>query len=294
MKKFDYSTPASIDEALKLLSDYKGRASILAGGTDLVIALNDREHDTDCIIDITKIDSMRYCKVEDGLVLLGALTTFTDLEMSTYIQENVRSLYQAAYTLGSPQTRNLGTIGGNLINASVAGDSITVFIALDATLVFQSVNGKREVKLVNYYTEKNKIRDDELLTEVYFDECDENTATTYAKLGKRNALVIVVLGLSILLERDKQNVCTRAQVALGAVSRFPTRVSSVEEYLVGKAVAWETFAPCAEMLSEIVQDLIPTRASLGYKKESVRGVSDKAFRDILSNFGIETREDKAV
>ncbi|HZJ90216.1 MAG: xanthine dehydrogenase family protein subunit M [Clostridiaceae bacterium] len=294
MKKFDYSAPATVDEALKLLNEYRDRAAVLAGGTDLVIALHEREHDTDCIVDISKLSDLRYIEVDDGIVRVGPLSSFTDLENSEYIRGNVRSLYEAAYTLGSPQIRNLGTIGGNLINASVAGDSITAFMALDSTLVFKSESGRREVKLVDYYTDENKIRSDELLTEVYFDAPGENSATTYVKLGKRNALVIVVLGLGLLLERDEENVCTKAQVVIGAVSRFPVRVASIEEYLLGKTISWETFAPCAEMLSEVVQELIPTRASLPYKKESVKGVSNKAFRNILESFGIDSKEEKLV
>lgn len=294
MKKFDYSAPATVDEALKLLNEYKDRATILAGGTDLVMALHERTHDTDHIVDISKLSDLRYIEIEDGLVRLGALCSFADLENNSYIRDKVSALYEAAYTLGSPQIRNLGTIGGNIINASVAGDSITVFMALDATLVFKSENSRREVKLVDYYTDENKIRDDEILLEVYFDQPSENSASTYVKLGKRNALVIVVLGLSVLMERDENNVCTKAQVAIGAVSRFPVRVASLEEYLLGKEISWDTFAPCAEMTSLVVQELIPTRASLGYKKESVKGVSDQAFRNILEGFGIETKEEKAV
>lgn len=288
MKEFNFYSPASLEEAIALLSEHKENARVIAGGTDIVLELNSRKLDTGCMIDISGIKELHYCKVIDGVVRIGAASTFTELENNPYIQNNVKSLYQACYTIGSPQIRNLGTVGGNLVNASVAGDTLSVFISLDATVVLRSAFGKREMKLTEFYAGPNKhnLEKDELLTEIYFNAPNDHTATAYTKLGKRKALVIVVLGLAVLLERDDQNICTKAQVVIGAVARYPSRLPSVEEYLIGKPISWETFSPCADMLSDIVQQMIPTRASVGYKKESVKGVANKTFRQILNDFGI--------
>jgi len=288
MKEFNFYSPSSLDEALELLHQYKEKAAVIAGGTDIVLELNERKIAPQCIIDISKINELRYCKVVDGIVRIGALSTFSDLENNPYIKENVKSIYQACYAVGSPQIRNLGTIGGNLCNASVAGDSLPVFISLDATVVLRSSAGKREMKLTEFYAGPNKtaLEKDELMTEIYFDAPGPQTATAYTKLGKRKALVIVVLGLAALLERNEDNICTKAQIVIGAVSKYPQRLPSVENYLIGKPISRQTFEPCADMLSDIVQQMIPTRASVGYKKESVKGVSNKTFARLLSDFGI--------
>lgn len=288
MKEFNFYSPTTLDEALKILSQYKGRVSVIAGGTDLVMELQERTHDTENILSIKKIPQLKYIKVEGGKVRIGALTTFTELENHLYIQEHVKSLHYVCAHVGSPQIRNLGTIGGNVVNASVAGDSPTTFMALDATVVLESLRGRREMKLTDFYADcpKTQIADDELLTEVWFDAPTANVATATYKLGKRKALVIVVLGLSALIEKDEDNRIARAQITIGAVSKKPSRLPELEACLVGKPVSQETFAPCAELLSQTVQKMIPTRASVTYKKESVKGVSEKTFNGILADFGM--------
>ncbi|HCP15331.1 MAG TPA: xanthine dehydrogenase family protein subunit M [Peptococcaceae bacterium] len=288
MKEFSFFSPGTLDEALTLMNQYKGKASVIAGGTDIVLELNDRSHHPDYIVDISKIKELRYVKVVDGIVRIGALSTFTDLENDPYLRDHVKSLYSACYYVGSPQIRNLGTIGGNVVNASVAGDTPTAFISLDATVVLRSAAGKREMKLTDFYggPGKTELEKDELLTEIYFEAPTEQMATAYTKLGKRKALVIVVIGLAVLLEKDCNNICSKAQVVIGAVARYPQRLPLIEHYLVGKPVTKETFDGCRDLFSQTVYEMIPTRASVGYKKESVKGVASKTFDSILSDFSL--------
>lgn len=288
MKEFNFYSPNSLDDALSLLNQYKERAKVIAGGTDLLLELNDRAIQPECVIDISKLKELRYVKTIDNFVRIGALSTFTDLENNTYIRDHVKSLYDTCYYCGSPQIRNLGTMGGNVVNASVAGDSPTTFLSLDATVVLRSVAGKREMKLSEFYAGpgQTQLANDELLTEIYFPAPDAKTATAYTKLGKRKALVIVVVGLAVLIQRDEKNYCTNAQVVIGGVSKYPTRLFDIEAYLVGKPISAETFKACEQMFSDAVQGLIPTRASVGYKKESVRGVSKKTFDNILRDFDL--------
>lgn len=271
-----------------MLAQYKGSATVAAGGTDIVIELKERRRNTDCVISINKIKELRYCEVAAGQVRIGALTTFSDLENNPYIKDKVKGLHSCCAHVGSPQIRNLGTIGGNVVNCSVAGDSPTTLMALDASVVLRSKAGKREMKLTDFYADRKKTRiaGDELLTEIYFDAPAKGVATATMKLGKRKALVIVVVGLSILVEKDDSDSITRAQVVVGGVSPKPARLPKVEEYLIGKPVSKNTFAPCAGMLSDIVGSMIPTRASMPYKREGVKGVSDKTFGRILVDFGL--------
>jgi len=293
MKEFSFFSPGTLDEALSLLSQHKDSVSVIAGGTDIVLELNERAHTAQAVVDISKIKDLRYVKVVDGVVRIGVLSTFTDLENDPYIREHVKSLYSACYYVGSPQIRNLGTIGGNVANASVAGDTPTALISLDATVVLRSAAGKREMKITDFYSGagKTQLEKDELLTEIYFDAPTENMATAYTKLGKRKALVIVVIGLAVLLERDCNNICSKAQVVIGAVARYPKRLPSIEHYLVGKPITKETFEGCRDMFSQIVYDMIPTRASVGYKKESVKGVANKTFNSILKDFSLSGGEE---
>ncbi|MEG2118849.1 MAG: FAD binding domain-containing protein, partial [Pseudoflavonifractor sp.] len=168
MKQFDFHSPQTISSALALLAQYGSDCSVIAGGTDIVIALNARASEVGHLININQIDALRYIKHEDGLVKIGPLTTFTELENDPYVKEHLKALYDTAVHVGSPQIRNLGTIGGNVVNASVAGDSPTTLMTYGATLVLSSTKGERimTVEEFNMGPGNCQIRPDELLTEI--------------------------------------------------------------------------------------------------------------------------------
>ena len=128
MKPFVYHAPTTVAEAVELLEKYQDSCAVVAGGTDVVIELNERHKTPEHVISISKLNELRYVKEEDGLVKIGALTTFTDLENNPYVKEKLPAMYETVIHVGSPQIRNLGTIGGNVVNASVAGDSPTTLV----------------------------------------------------------------------------------------------------------------------------------------------------------------------
>lgn len=127
MKPFTYHAPVTVAEAAALLDRYQDSVAVVAGGTDVVIELNEKQKTPAHVVDISKLKELRYVKEEDGMVKLGALNTFTELENNPYIQEKLPALIETVSHVGSPQIQDLGTIGGNVVNASVAGDSPTVF-----------------------------------------------------------------------------------------------------------------------------------------------------------------------
>jgi len=287
MKKFDFYTPSSLKEALELLSLYKGRCAIIAGGTDVIIALKEQRLQPECLINVNKLKELRFCKLDNGKVRIGALSTFTDVENDPYIKNSVKSLYYCCCHMGSPQIRNLATFGGNLVNASPGGDSMTAFMSLGASVALESTRGRREMKLVDFYANcpKTWIAPDELLTEIYFDAPGKDITTAAYKLGKRKALAIVVLGLSVLVERDSSNRIKRANVVLGALAKTAVHVKPIEEYLTGKPLTGETFQPCGEMLAQYIIKIRPNRP---HKAESSKCISERTFSQILSEFGGKT------
>ena len=288
MKAFDFHSPKTLDEAYALLDRYREDYAVVAGGTDILIELHDHKIAPRNVIDISKIPVLKGIFVKDGVMRVGAMSTFTEVERNATVQDRVRVLFEAASTVGSPQIRNLGTVGGNLVNASVAGDSLAAFITLDADVVLGSKNGTRRMKLVDFYSDnrRTQLERGEIMTEILFDLPDSRTGTSYAKLGKRKALAIVVLGVGVMLQVDEQERCKRAHVVLGAVSRYPRRLPRVEEALVGQKVTRDLLYAQLPVLTEIVKELIPGRASMGYKSESVRGMARLAFDSILKELRI--------
>ncbi|MDR3139706.1 MAG: FAD binding domain-containing protein [Treponema sp.] len=294
MKDFDFHTPGSLREALVLLAKYNPststRSAVIAGGTDVVIELRDFKRHPEHVININKLNELRYCKFENGKVRIGPLTTFADLERDAGIREKVKSLHYCASNVGSPQIRNLGTIGGNVINASPAGDSISTLMSLDASVVLESGRGRREMKLQDFYAhcQKTQLAPDELLTEIYFDAPTNDIATAAYKLGKRKSLAIVVVGFSVLIERDSSDRIKRSQIVLGASSKIPVRINALEDYVLGKPLTEDTFKPCGGMLSEIIKNMIPEKDAELFEKyhkvESIKSITERTFRRILDCF----------
>ncbi|EHI97719.1 molybdopterin dehydrogenase FAD-binding [Clostridium sp. DL-VIII] len=289
MKEFTYKSPRTVKEALEFLNEANENTYIVAGGTDIVIAINDDRVNAEQVININKLKELKYVQIDKNVVRVGALCTFSELEKNSLIKENIKVLYKAVSEVGSPQIRNLGTVGGNIVNASVAGDSITAFLALNAKVVLKNSYGQRVMSLREFYEGKGncQIKKNELLTEIFFDKPTENMATSFCKLGKRNALAIVDIGGAMVIERGNNNICTKASVMGGALARYPLEFFNVEEFLVGKEISKETLYSCFDLLSEAVYESIKSRPlEVDYKKESVKGVFKTVFDEVLEYFKI--------
>lgn len=289
MKAFTYHAPTTVETALAQLSDYQESCAIIAGGTDVVIELNERHKTPKHVININKLDELRYVKEEDGFVKLGALCTFDELENTSYVQEKLPALFETASHVGSPQIRNLGTIGGNVVNASVAGDSPTTFLTYGAEVVLKSVKGERIMTIEDFNKGPGncQIRSDELLTEVRFPIPSENEAISYFKIGKRKSLAIVVLAVSLYVKRTDDNRIDDCRVVLGAVSKHPMRAEMLESALMGRELTAESLYETLPLFTEAVEAAIANRPSVVYKREGVRGAARRCFDQILKQFGLQ-------
>src|SRR5215468_3933060 len=145
-------TPGSLDEVYDLLAERGRRAKIIAGGTDLMVALNAGSLATKECIDIRRLNELRGIEDEGETIRIGALTTYTQLIKSPLVQLSVPALVEASRTIGAIQIQNRGTVGGNIVNASPAGDSLPVLSAFDAEAEIGSIRGVRRVSFNNFYT----------------------------------------------------------------------------------------------------------------------------------------------
>lgn len=157
-------------------------------------------------------------------------------------------------------------------------------MGLDAELTLVSIQGLRNMAVCDFFAGEKvtALREHELIRDIRIPCSKMAQASTYVKLAKRKALAIVVLGLAVMLRCDDDGICTDARVVLGAVSRFPRRIIDAEQMLLGQPVGEKAFDACIPVLSETVKQLIPNRASVGYKSESVRGAAKQAFNQIIS------------
>lgn len=288
MKPFEFHAPTTVKEAVELLDKYQDSVAVVAGGTDVVIELNEGHKTPAHVIDISKIDEIRYVKEEDGMVKLGAFNTFNSLEYNPYVREKLPALVETAAHVGSPQIRCLGTIGGNVVNASVAGDSPTTFVTYGAEVVLESVNGQRVMSLEAFDEGPGRcqIRPNELLTEVRFPAPTKDEAVGYFKIGKRKSLAIVVLAVCIYVKRTADNKIEDCRVVLGAVNKHPMRAPEIEAALKGLELKKEVLDETLPMFTDAVQAAIATRASVVYKREAVRGAARRCYDQILEQLGL--------
>jgi len=290
VRAFNFFSPETIEEALELLNRHKDSIAVIAGGTDLVIELNEGWKKEDYVLNISQLKDLDYIRESDGMLHIGANTTFATLEQDTLIRDRYPAIASMADYMGSPQIRELGTVGGNVVSASVAGDSPTVFLAYDATVVLQSVRGTREMSIEEFNVNQGKFRcqiaPDELLIEVKIPQASPEFATAYRKFGKRKSLAIVVLATALRVERDRDNRIKDARVTLGAVSLHPMRSSKIEQALIGKKLDLEELEPVLQLYTEEIDAAIASRPSVVYKREGIRGLAKGCMMDILAQYGL--------
>ena len=213
-----------VDDVLENLSSHKD-ATILAGGTDLLVEINFGRIRPAHVVAIDRVDALKDHS-RNGHVRMGALVTYTRM-----LETDVGSpaLQEAARTIGSPQIRNAATIGGNLGTCSPAGDTLPVLAALGATVVLRSKEGERRVPFADFMTgpKKSVRRPDELIVAADWD--DAGAAQTFMKVGTRNAMVIAVVGLALVVDRARR----RVGVGLGSCGPTIIRATEAEHFAAG-------------------------------------------------------------
>ena len=213
-----------VDDVLENLSSVKD-ATLLAGGTDLLVEINFGRIRPAHVVAIDRVDELKDFS-RNGHVRMGALVTYTRM-----VEDDGGSvaLQEAARPIGSPQIRNVATIGGNLGTASPAGDTLPVLAALEATVVLRSKKGERRVPFAEFMTgpKKSVRRADELIVAVEW--ADAGPAQTFMKVGTRNAMVIAVAGLALVVDRARR----RVGVGIGSCGPTIIRASEAERFAAG-------------------------------------------------------------
>lgn len=271
--------PNTVEEAKQLLNK-KANSKLLAGGTDLVLGMNRGEVNADYLIDLSKIQGIRGIKNFEHHIILGCMTTFTDVKSSSLIKENFSALVDCANMMGSPQIRNRATLGGNVANAAASADVIPCLLVMDAIFHIECTKGKRLVRCKDYFAEyeKNRIKENEILSEIIINK--RAGTTGFYKLGKRNALAISRLCAAVSIE-IQNNIIRDFKLALGAVGRYPFRVYEVETSLKEKHISNIFSSEVLTILENKVYESIKNRATMPFKREAVKGVYKQAVLNAL-------------
>jgi len=278
------ASPQTLADAYSLLSDAMPGAPArpIAGGTDLMVSLTgELGEPPERVLDLWRLGELRGIAVDGDAISLGALTTYTEIRGSALCREHLPALVEAAATIGAAQIQNRGTLGGNIANASPAGDTLPVLLALDASIVCGSARGERAVPSQAFWTgyRQTALVADELIVRVRI-PLAAGRETRFRKVGTRRAQSIskVVLALSY---RDAGRAAswTDVRLALGSVAPTPIRARATEASLEGQPPTPETADRAAETLSAELHPIDDVRSTAEYRRLVAARVLHRLIRE---------------
>ncbi|OGP91333.1 MAG: hypothetical protein A2157_09940 [Deltaproteobacteria bacterium RBG_16_47_11] len=284
MPRFEYFAPKNVEEVLFLLSEYKGKAKVLAGGTDLLIRIKERKATPAYIIGLAEVPGLDFIKAGDDRGLrLGALATHQSIVDSTLFRGKYALLATACRKIGTPQIRNMGTIGGNLCNAGPSTDSAPPLLTLGTMLKLTSISGQREVPLDEFFVApfQTVMREDELLTEIVVPPLPRRSGGSYHWLTKITAIDETLVGVAALVILDGSGKEIQdARIALCSVAPTPMRAKKAEEVLKGKKVTEMLIDKAAEIVGSETRPRSMAdyrkRMSLVLARRTIKEAIDKA------------------
>ncbi len=279
---FEYKAPNTIQEAIELLWKAEGKAKIIAGGTDLVIGLRNGDQRTQSIIDITRIEELRKIEEINGSVSIGAAATHSEIASASLVKKYGKVLSDAASEIGSPQIRNLGTIGGNIINASPSADTLPPLMVLNAMGKIMSKEGDREVPLPQLFKGpyQTGLKPHELLVQIIFPKLPPDIRTSYVRLVRRDAMAIARMSVAVILQIEKNRI-EDIRISVGSVTPTPQRMLETEAFLKGKSPHGELLQKASFKISEAMIQQSGIRPSTSYKRPVVEALFVRAMRKVL-------------
>ena len=281
---FRYTAPRTTREAVETLriAQEKGiRASVLAGGTDLMPQLREGTTTPEVVVDISRIPVLKRIERMGNEIRIGAMVTHAELVTSELVREYAGVLSEAAKTVGSPQIRNLGTLGGNVVNASPAADTIPALVILEAKLVLKSPEGERILSVTDFFTApyQTVIEADELLTDIVVPLPPPSGRAVFLKLARRKAVAIARMNLACMLYYDRQKETFEwVRLCVGSSTPRPVRMTEAEKALIGKPFSTEVLQEAGRAAAEQMVQLSGLRSSTAYKKPVVGDLVMRAVR----------------
>lgn len=285
MARFDYVRANSLHDAIQLLNDPGMVSKPLAGGTDILVYIRQEEPWFDRLVDISRLPELKIIEQDGTQIHLGAGVTFAEAIRSELLNQTAPLLVDACRSVGSPQIRNLGTLGGNVINAAPCADSLPPLVCLDAVAHIRSPEGERQVPVSQLVTGPNRseVKAGELLTHFSFATPPAGVRSTFIKLGRRNAQSIARLSMAAMGRTNAQNVVDFARLTPGAATPRTERFREVEARLLDQQLTEELLVAAGEQATATMLEVTGRRWSTEYKELAIRALAERALRRVLHN-----------
>ena len=282
MSKFTYVRARSLEEAVTLLSERGVRSRVLAGGTDLVNQLRKGEVSCDRLVDVAHVPELRG--IENGSrIRIGAAVTHAEIAESALLQERAPILVWACQQIGSPQIRNVATIGGNVVNAAACADTLPVLVCLEADALVASARGVERVPVAELVTGvyQTGLPPGGLLQAFEFEAPPLRSRMSFQRIGRRQAMSIARLSIAALGALGNEGRVSLLRVVPGAAFARFRRAPSVEDLLLGQQPTSQRIADAGREMARLFLEESGGRWSAQYKEQAIAALTERALREVL-------------
>jgi xanthine dehydrogenase small subunit len=271
--------PTTLAEAHALLAEGTWRP--IAGGTDIMVELAGDGAAAKGLLDLTGIEELRGIRVDGDRLVIGATATYTDLRRSPLVADHLPAIAELSAVFGATQLQNMATLGGNVVNASPAGDSLPLMLAAEAVLVVGGVDGEREIPAASFFTgyRRTALRPGELLLRMEF-PVGGGRRLRYRKIGTRRALALSKVALAVAWREDEGSPAWRdVRVAVGTITEVPIRAPSAEAVLEGAVPGAEVAERAAVAVLEDIHPRDGLRSTAAYRRSATARVLRRMVLD---------------
>ena len=280
---FDYIVPDSLEAAAASLAEAGDNAKVMAGGHSLLPMMKLRLAQPGVVIDLKRLDSLRNIQVDGGALRIGALVTHHQVETSSDVKANCALLAKVAASIGDPQVRNRGTIGGSVVHGDPAADWPAALLAMGADLTLTSSSGSRSVAAGDFFLGPltTAAEPNEILTAVSVPVPAAGTRATYRKV-KQKASGFAIVGIAVCLQTDG-DTCTDIGIGVTGLAGTPFRATAVEDQLKGKALTGDAITAAAAGVADGVDALDDIHASGEFRSHLARLNTARAIQEALGS-----------
>ncbi len=275
-------TPRTLTETYDLLQKHQGRIKVLAGGTDLMVTLNARVEVHSAYLNLWPLRELRGISEAGNAVRIGALTTYTQIIRSPLVQQHARILVEAAKSVGAAQIQNRGTLGGNVVNASPAGDTLPVLAVLEAELEIGSIRGTRKIPFNQFYTgyRKTVLAADELLLAIHLPKPHANDWQYFRKVGTRQAQAISKVVMTLVARVDAAKQVEVMRIAYGSVAPTVIRAPQTESLLNGQLLSKKLIEQAQQLVMTEVHPISDVRSTADYRRLVSGNILFRALQEL--------------
>ena len=284
LPQFTFLMPTSLSEACSLLEEHQGKIKIKAGGTDMIVRLSHRAVKPDFLMALKKIPDLNQISYspEAGLNI-GALALLREVEISPIILEQAPMLARAARATATVQIRNMGTVMGNVCNASPSADNIPTLVAMNAVIVASSGDKEREIPIDEFFLGpgRSALQANEIATAIKVPKVAAKSGVSYQKISPRSKVDIAAVNIGAMITLDKADKCAAVRISMGAVGPTPLRAKQAEEYLRGRELTKESLTEAAILVRDESRAISDIRSTAFYRDEMTGVLLTRGLEELI-------------